>query len=102
MNGTIYSVDAFGPAGSINNPGLLTTAKNDLATAYIDASGRVPNVVFAVPTDLGGSTLVPGVYRGATSFGITGPLTLDAGGNLDAVFIFQTGSTLTTAAASAT
>jgi hypothetical protein len=46
----------------------------------------------------GNATLPPGLYRAAsdTSIGIDGNLTLDAGGNSNAVFIFQMGSTLTT------
>lgn len=46
----------------------------------------------------GNATLPPGTYvaASATSIGIDGTLTLDAGGNPDAVFIFQMGSTLTT------
>lgn len=91
VNGTIYSVDAFGPAGSVNNPSLLTTAKNDLTAAYTDAAGRTP--VTMVPTELGGTTKTPGVYNSAsTTFGITagaGPLVLDAQGDPTGVFIFE-------------
>jgi len=46
---------------------------------------------------LGGLTLVPGLYKdpGApASLGLTGTLTLDAQGNPDAVWIFQSASTL--------
>jgi len=71
-------------------------AKNDLVTAYNDAAGRVPFTVVA--GDLGGQTLVAGVYQSSSSLGITGTLTLDAQGDPNAVFIFQMGSTLTTAA----
>ena len=48
------------------------------------------------------ATLPPGIYvaASATSIGIDGTLTLDAGGNSDAVFIFQMGSTLITATSS--
>ncbi|MEU8252763.1 ice-binding family protein [Micromonospora inaquosa] len=59
-------------------------AKNDLTTAYND------------PAELGGSTLLPGVYRiGAAQ--LTGTLTLDSQGDPAAVFIFQIASTLITA-----
>ena len=51
-------------------------------------------------TELGGTTLLPGVYTGAT-LGITGTLTLDAGGDAAAVFIIKTDSTLITATDSA-
>lgn len=53
------------------------------------------------PGNLGGLTLAPGLYTSSTSVMIsgTGPLgilTLDAGGDPTAVWIFQIGSTLTT------
>ena len=47
--------------------------------------------------DLGGLTLVPGVYFFKTSAQLTGTLTLNAQGNTSAVWVFQIGSTLTTA-----
>jgi uncharacterized repeat protein (TIGR01451 family) len=70
-------------------------AKVDLVTAYNDAAGRP--VSSAVPVDLGGLTLTPGVYSSGGALGITGTLTLDAQGDPDAVFIFQSTSTLITA-----
>ena len=97
VTGTVYAVNAFGPAGSINNPGLLIIAKNDLNAAYLDAAGRPANVTFVPVYDLGGQTLVGGVYRTPSSFGITGTLTLNAAGNPNTVWIFQAGSTLITA-----
>jgi hypothetical protein len=53
--------------------------------------------------NLGGLTLAPGIYSTASgAFLITGSdLTLDAGGNPNAVWIFQTASTLTVGAAGA-
>jgi hypothetical protein len=51
-----------------------------------------------MPGDIGGTTILPGVYCNSTSVGITGPVTLNGNGNPNAVFIFQIGSTLTTAA----
>jgi Ice-binding-like len=47
--------------------------------------------------DLGGLTLGPGVYCFSSSAGLTGTLTLDAHGDTNAQWIFQIGSTLTTA-----
>jgi hypothetical protein len=69
-------------------------AKSDLLAAYNDAAGRKP--VTSVPVELGGSTLLPGVYTSPT-FGLTGTLTLNAQGNPNAEFIFKAGSTLITA-----
>ena len=65
-------------------------AEDDLVTAYNDAAGATP--VNKVATELGGTTLKPGVY-GSDTLGLTGTLTLDGGG----VYIFQAGSTLITA-----
>jgi hypothetical protein len=95
VTGTIYSVDAAGPLPCrVTNPGLLTTAKNDLTAAYTDVAGRTP--VTTVPTELGGTTKTPGVYDSAsTTFGITagaGPLVLDAQGDPNGVFIFEMNS----------
>jgi hypothetical protein len=71
-------------------------AKLDLTTAYLDAAGRGP--VTTVPTELGGTSKSPGIYDSASgTFGITGTLTLDAGGDPTALFIFKTAATLITA-----
>jgi hypothetical protein len=73
-------------------------AQAALTTAYDDAAGRTP--ALTVAGDLGGLTLTPGVYRSGSSLGLTGALTLDAQNNPAAVFIFQAGSSLTTASGS--
>jgi ice-binding like protein len=73
---------------------VTQAAKDDLVSAYNDAAGRTP--VTNVPVELGGSTLLAGVYTSGT-FGLTGTLTLDAQGNTDARFIFQADTTLITA-----
>ena len=72
-----------------------TSAKDDLVIAYDDAAGRTPATT--ITADLGGQTLTAGVYNSASSIGLTGTVTLDAENNPDAVFVFQAGSTLTTA-----
>lgn len=69
---------------------VASGAKDDLVAAYNDAAAATP--VNNVPTELGGTTLQPGVYASAT-LGLTGTLTLDGQG----VYIFQAGSTLITA-----
>ncbi|MEU0394267.1 ice-binding family protein [Streptomyces sp. NPDC006208] len=84
VNGTLHSGDTV--AGQ---------AKVDLVAAYNDAAGQASNG--ALPPDAGGLTLVPGVYTASSSLGLTGTLTLDAQGNSNAVWVFQVGSTLTTA-----
>jgi hypothetical protein len=49
-----------------------------------------------VAGDLGGLTLAPGIYKSTSTLGITGTVTLDGGGNANAVWVFQIGSALTT------
>jgi hypothetical protein len=82
----------------VNHAGDAVTqlGKFDLGIAYTDAAGRLPTVNYSPIYDLGGQTLVAGVYNGPSSFSITGTLTLDAGGDPNAVWIFQAGSTLIT------
>jgi len=92
VSGVIYSVDATGPLPCrVTNAPLLLTAKNNLTTAYIDAAGRTP--LTTLPTELGGTTLVAGVYdSNSTTFGITagaGALVLDGQNDPSSVFIFQ-------------
>lgn len=92
VSGAIYSVDATGPLPCRQNNGpLMVTAKDDLTTAYTDAAGRTP--LTTVPTELGGTTLVAGVYdSSSTTFGITagaGALTLDGQNDPSSVFIFE-------------
>ncbi|MDB6169005.1 MAG: hypothetical protein JWM88_1869 [Verrucomicrobia bacterium] len=104
FGGTIYAVDAAGPAGSANNPGLLTLAKHDLTEAYNDAAARTATIDFgATDNQLGGKTLFPGVYRfgHAATANLIGTLTLDANGEENPVWIFQATSDLVTAAGGA-
>ncbi len=70
VNGTTHAADA-----------IAIQAKSDLVTAYNDAASRTCNTTFAVPTDIGGMTLVPGVYCFSTSAPLTGTVTLDAQGD---------------------
>jgi Ice-binding-like len=87
VNGTIHAADA-----------VAAQNQSDLTVAYNNAAGQPAD---ATETgDLGGLTLTPGVYNSPSSIGLTGTLTLNAQGNPDAVWIFQVGSTLTTASAS--
>jgi hypothetical protein len=88
VNGTIHSADA-----------VALQAKLDLSSAY-DLAAVQPCNTSLTGQDLGGLNLTPGVYCYSSSAQLTGTLTLDAQGNPNAVFIFQIGSTLTTASAS--
>jgi hypothetical protein len=72
------------------------TAQNDLTAAYNQAAGLPCGTVIGT-VNIGGTTRAAGVYCSATSILVTGDLTLDGGGDPNAVFVFQAGSTLTTA-----
>jgi hypothetical protein len=102
VTGTTSSVDASGPLPCrVTNPGMLTTATTNVTAAFGDAAGRTPDSTLAgADNQLGGQTLVPGVYRfgHATTANLVGNLTL--AGNADAVWIFQATSDLVTAASS--
>lgn len=75
---------------------VSATAMADLTTAYNDAAARTQSPV-AVAGNIGGLTLPPGLYKSTSSLSISsGDLTLDAGGDANAVFVFQVASTLTT------
>lgn len=83
------------------NDAAASQAQTDLGTTYNDAAGATcPATNNLSGTDLGGLTLTPGVYCFSTSAQLTGTLTLDGQGNTNPTFIFQIGSTLTTASAS--
>ena len=104
VTGTIYKVDAAGPAGAnvVIDAGLLTTAKGDLTIAYNDAAGRVP-----VPADpvhlnpglvagsgnIGGLTLAPGLYK-FTGGALLSGADVTLSGGADDVWIFQIATTL--------
>jgi hypothetical protein len=97
VNGTIYAVDASGPAGSVVAPALLTTAMGDLNTAFNDAAGRLPapTGTFLNPGagNLAGLTLVPGLYNFTGTALITGGNVTLSGGP-DDTWIFQVAADL--------
>jgi hypothetical protein len=73
-------------------------AQNDTTLAYNFLASQPCGTTLT--GDLGGRTLVPGVYCYASSAQLTGTVTLDGLGNPASLFIFQVGSALTTASAS--
>jgi ice-binding like protein len=86
--------------GSIHhNDALAQQAKIGLALAYDDAHRRA--AVGRSVMEIGGQTFAPGVYSSPSSIGLTGVATLDGGGDGNAVFVFQAGSTLISGANSA-
>src|SRR3954466_5784485 len=106
VNGTIMTAP---PPPNITCPAEGTAATfaaaqaaaADALIAFNDLAGR-PGA--ADPgANLGGLTLAPGIYKTASGgFLLTGAdLTLDAGGNANAVWVFQMANTLTVGAAGA-
>ncbi len=76
---------------------IAKQAQADLTTAYNDAAGRTTGVVILADEQLGSKTLAPGLYTTTSGWlQITGGnLTLDAGGDPNAVWIFKMATTLT-------
>jgi len=88
VTGTIHTADAVAAA-----------AQTDATVAYNDLKGEA-STSNLTGQDLGGKTLLPGVYTYNSSAQLTGILTLDANGDPNATFVFQIASTLTTASGS--
>lgn len=89
--GTISAGSSFHPAN-----GTSAAAQLSLTTAYNSLAGQAPTQNLT-GQDLGGLTLTTGVYRFDSSAQLTGNLILDAQGSTNSAFIFQVGSSLTTA-----
>ena len=89
VSGTIHQTDAVAAA-----------AQTDVTTRY-NSLVSLPVTSDLTGLDLGGMVLTPGVYRFATSAQLTGTLVLNTLGDSNALFVFQIGSTLTTASNSA-
>jgi len=93
-NGSVTGDTDLVFASGVNHygDGQTAAAMLDLETAFGAASQTADATISA---DLGGQSLVPGVYFQASVMNLSGPaLTLDAGGNPDAVWIFRAGSSL--------
>ena len=85
VTGTIHAAD-----------GVAAQAQLDTTTAYNNLAGQASNADLT-GQDLGGMTLTPGVYSFSSSAQLTGNLFLDFLGNTSSEFVFQIGSSFTTA-----
>lgn len=92
VTGNVYAADYAPPT-----PARLTTAVLDMETAFTDAAARAPDATELGAGDIGGLTLVPGVYRWSSGLTIPTDVTLD--GSATDVWIFQVAQDLTLASA---
>jgi hypothetical protein len=93
VTGKIYAADMAVPT-----PGNMTTAVNNMITAYTDAAGRPsPDFTELATGNLGGKTLVPGLYKWTNTVTIPSDVTISGGAN--DVWIFQIAGNLTMSSA---
>jgi hypothetical protein len=93
VTGTIYTVDAAGPACRVIRPARLRTAVLDMQAAYNDAAGRLhPRATELGAGEIGGMTIAPGLYKWSSGVLITTDVTLNGGPN--DVWIFQIAGSL--------
>jgi hypothetical protein len=92
------------PPGVINGGTIIATgdataqARADLVTARAGLTAMAVTTNFTATPTLGGRTLTPGVYHFDAAADLTGALFLDAQGQNNVYWVFQIGSSLTTAA----
>ncbi|MGD0761403.1 MAG: ice-binding family protein [Candidatus Sulfotelmatobacter sp.] len=90
------------PPGKLTLPAVMQVTdpaaaqgQLDLTTAYIYTAGLPGGM--SLPGEMSGLTFAPGLYKTSSAVKLSaGNVTLDGQGNVNAVFIFQVGSTLTT------
>jgi len=87
VTGKVYAADYTAPT-----PSKLTAAVGAMETAYRDAAARPAGVTELGAGNIGGLTLVPGVYKWGT--GVTIPTDVTLSGGKNAVWIFQIAGTL--------
>ena len=93
VTGNLYGADMTTPTNS-----NLTTAVSDMETAYTDAAGRpTPDFLNLGSGEIGGQTLVPGLYTWTTGVTISSDVTISGGAN--DVWILQIPGNLTMSAA---
>ncbi len=87
VTGLVYAANYKAPT-----PAMLTAAVGDMQTAYTNAAGRPAGVTELGSGNIGGKTLVPGVYKWGT--GVTIPTDVTLSGGKNDVWIFQIAGTL--------
>jgi hypothetical protein len=97
VTGTIYAADDATPV-----PAMLIAAKNDAASAYLDATAAGRGTPTSLSGNINGLTLVSGLYESGTSIEISpgGIVYLDAQGDVNAVFVIRSATSITTSATS--
>jgi hypothetical protein len=93
VTGKIYAADMATPT-----PINLTTAVNDMITAYNDAAGRPsPDFNELATGNIGGRTLTPGLYKWTNT--VTAPANFSISGGPNDIWIFQIAGNLTISSA---
>jgi hypothetical protein len=88
VTGKVYAANYASPT-----PANLTTAVGDMETAFTDAAGRAPAVTELGAGNIGGLTLLPGVFKWGT--GVLIPANVTLSGSATSVWIFQIAQDLT-------
>jgi len=89
VTGRVYAADMADPT-----PSNLTTAVENMGSAYDDAAGRsAPDFIELYTGDIGGRTLSPGLYTWSNTVTVPNDVTLEGGS--DDVWIFQIAENLT-------
>lgn len=89
----IYAADDADPV-----PAMLTQAYNDAGAAYLDAVASTRGTPTSISGNINGLTLAPGLYESGTSIEISpgGIVYLDGLGDINAVFIIRSATSITT------